>query len=125
MSGTGRAAGLGPPGEMGGQEATPGAGRSRVWVALFCAEGTVLGAMTARRLRQYPIDFGLSSCYVEAIPVPGLIDLARRLVREMGLSGVAEVEFKHDEREGTYKLLDINIRLWGWHALCVPCGLDF
>jgi predicted ATP-grasp superfamily ATP-dependent carboligase len=43
----------------------------------------------------------------------------------MRLSGMVEVEFKYDQRDGQYKLLDINARPWGWHALCRSCGLDF
>ena len=38
---------------------------------------------------------------------------------------MVEVEFKHDRRDDEYKLLDINIRPWGWHTLCIACGLDF
>ncbi|HYT36109.1 MAG TPA: hypothetical protein VEL49_02940, partial [Ktedonobacteraceae bacterium] len=36
-----------------------------------------------------------------------------------------EVEFKYDIRDGQYKLLDINTRPWGWHTLCIACGIDF
>ncbi len=43
----------------------------------------------------------------------------------MRVSGMVEVEFKYDERDGQYKLLDINVRPWGWHTLCIACGLDF
>ncbi|HEX4215182.1 MAG TPA: ATP-grasp domain-containing protein [Candidatus Dormibacteraeota bacterium] len=118
-------AALVPPEEIVVQEAIAGDGHTQVSAAVFCRDGEVLGGMTARRTRQYPIDLGLSSCYVEAMPVPGLIELASSLVEELGLSGVAEVEFKQDERDGRYKLLDINVRLWGWHGLCVPCGMDF
>jgi predicted ATP-grasp superfamily ATP-dependent carboligase len=28
-------------------------------------------------------------------------------------------------RDGVDKLLDVNVRLWGWHSLCRACGLDF
>ena len=81
--------------------------------------------MTARRTRQYPVDFGLGSSFVEAIEVPPLFELAEKLVSRIGLSGMVEVEFKLDQRDGQYKLLDINARPWGWHTLCIACGLDF
>ena len=38
---------------------------------------------------------------------------------------MVEVEFKLDQRDDQYKLLDINARPWGWHTLCIACGLDF
>ena len=43
----------------------------------------------------------------------------------MKVSGMVEVEFKYDQRDQQYKLLDINVRPWGWHTLCIACGLDF
>jgi predicted ATP-grasp superfamily ATP-dependent carboligase len=81
--------------------------------------------MTARRSRQYPIDFGLGSSFVEAIDVPGLIEPASRVLARLGVSGMVEVEFIQDRRDGRLKLLDVNPRPWGWHTLCMACGLDF
>jgi predicted ATP-grasp superfamily ATP-dependent carboligase len=107
------------------QEVIPGDGRTQYSAAVFAKAGTVLAGMTARRTRQYPLDFGLSSSFVEAIEVPGLLDAARKLVHRLRLSGLVEVEFKHDDRDGRDKLLDINLRAWGWHTLCLACGLDF
>ena len=112
------------PDEIMVQEVIPGGGASQVSVATFCADGEILQAMTARRLRQYPIDYGLGSSFVEAVELPELLALAERLLRHMNASGMVEVEFKQDPRDGVYKLLDINIRPWGWHTLCIACGLD-
>ncbi|MEO7002971.1 MAG: ATP-grasp domain-containing protein, partial [Ktedonobacterales bacterium] len=87
-------------------------------------DGAAPLTMTAQRKRQYPIDYGLGSSFVEAVDVPELTELAKRLLAYMGASGMVEVEFKQDPRDGVYKLLDINIRPWGWHTLCIACGLD-
>jgi predicted ATP-grasp superfamily ATP-dependent carboligase len=43
----------------------------------------------------------------------------------MEYSGLAEVEFKYDQRSGRYKLLDVNPRVWTWHTLCAAAGVDF
>jgi predicted ATP-grasp superfamily ATP-dependent carboligase len=107
------------------QELIPGGGRVQLSVAAYCRDGRVLVAMTARRSRQYPVDFGLSSSFVEAVELPELLGPARRLLELMGLSGMVEVEFKRDVRDGRDKLLDVNPRAWGWHALCQTCGVDF
>jgi D-aspartate ligase len=107
------------------QELVPGAGSSQFSVAVFCRDGEVLVSMTARRSRQYPVDFGLGSCFVEAVEVPELHPLAAALIGRLGLSGMVEVEFKRDDRDGRYKLLDVNVRAWGWHGLCQDCGVDF
>jgi predicted ATP-grasp superfamily ATP-dependent carboligase len=81
--------------------------------------------MAARRSRQFPYDFGLSSSFVEMVDRPDLVEQAARLLGDAGLSGMVEVEFKHDGREGTDKLLDVNVRPWGWHQLCMAAGIDF
>lgn len=106
------------------QEIIPGDGHAQFSVGTFCKEGAMLAGMTARRTRQYPIDYGLSSSFVEAVPQPLLLDYARTLIGALGVSGMVEIEFKYDARDGQYKLLDINVRPWGWHALCIACGLD-
>jgi predicted ATP-grasp superfamily ATP-dependent carboligase len=81
--------------------------------------------MTARRTRQYPIDYGLGSSFVEAVEVPALYGLAEKVLCAMGASGMVEVEFKYDQRVDQFTLLDINLRPWGWHTLCMACGIDF
>ena len=113
------------PDEIMVQETIPGYGDTQFSVAAFCVRGEPVMSMTARRTRQYPIDFGLGSSYVEAIELPELFEPAARILRYMGLTGMVEVEFKRDPRDGQDKLLDINVRPWGWHTLCIACGLDF
>lgn len=113
------------PCEIMVQEIIPGGGHEQYSVASFCKEGRMLMSMSARRTRQYPIDYGLGSSFVEAVEIPPLFDLTERLLRCLCVSGMVEVEFKHDNRDDQYKLLDINIRPWGWHTLCIACGLDF
>ena len=107
------------------QEIVPGDGRTQYSVAAFARDGRMVAAMTARRRRQYPLDYGLSSSFVEAVELPGLLAPAQTLLTRLRLSGMVEVEFKHDRRDGADKLLDINVRAWGWHTLCIACGLDF
>ena len=113
------------PDEIMVQEVIPGDGRAQFSVAAYSHEGRMLLAMTARRRRQYPIEYGLGSSFVEALEVPELFQPTERLLRLLGVSGMVEVEFKRDARDGQYKLLDINVRPWGWHTVCIACGLDF
>jgi D-aspartate ligase len=113
------------PDEVMVQEIIPGDGSTQYSVAAFCNQGRILTSMTARRTRQYPIDYGLGSSFVEAMPVPVLLEHAEKLLGYMRVSGMVEVEFKFDKRDQQYKLLDINLRPWGWHTLCIACGLDF
>jgi predicted ATP-grasp superfamily ATP-dependent carboligase len=93
--------------------------------AALCKEGRVLASVTARRTRQYPVDFGHSSCFVETIDPQPFEEPARRLLAAMRYTGLAEVEFKYDERDRRFKLLEVNPRAWTWHALCLRAGVDF
>jgi predicted ATP-grasp superfamily ATP-dependent carboligase len=107
------------------QELIPGNGQTQFSVAAFSANGEMLTAMSARRTRQFPYDFGRSSSFVEMVDRPDLLELTARLLRDAGISGMLEVEFKHDFRDGLDKVLDINVRPWGWHHLCIAAGVDF
>jgi D-aspartate ligase len=107
------------------QEFIPGGGENQVSYAALCADGKPLASMTVRRTRQYPTDFGRASTYVEAVTVPEIVEPSERLLHQLKLTGLVEVEFKRDSTDGIYKLLDINARVWGWHTLGWQAGIDF
>ncbi|MDQ3855905.1 MAG: ATP-grasp domain-containing protein [Chloroflexota bacterium] len=46
------------------------------------------------------------------------------MLSSISYTGLVQVQFKHDHRDGRYKLLDINPRVWGTHALCQDAGVD-
>ncbi len=107
------------------QDFIPGGNGNQYSFAALCREGMPLASLVARRLRQYPVDFGRSSSLVETIDLPEVEDVARRLLSAMGFSGIVEVEFKRDPRDGKLKLLDINPRVWRWISLGQRAGVDF
>lgn len=107
------------------QERIPGGGESQFSFAALCFEGRTLAYLTARRTRQYPIDFGYSSSFVETMDVPEIIAPSQRLLAAIRYTGIVEVEYKFDSRDGRFKLLDINPRLWTWSTLGRRAGLDF
>jgi predicted ATP-grasp superfamily ATP-dependent carboligase len=114
-----------PPDAILIQEFVPGGGEAQVSYAALCCNGRPLASLTARRTRQYPTDFGRLSTYVETADVPGIVAPSERLLEAIGFSGLVEVEFKHDARNDTYRLLDVNPRVWGWHSLGARAGIDF
>jgi predicted ATP-grasp superfamily ATP-dependent carboligase len=79
----------------------------------------------ARRTRQYPMDFGRASIYVETIDDPDLEELSQRTVEAIEYEGLVEIEYKRDPRTGRLNLLDINARVWGWHSIGRRAGVDF
>jgi predicted ATP-grasp superfamily ATP-dependent carboligase len=113
------------PGEVLVQELIPGDGRQQYAYCALCEEGEPLATMVARRLRQHPPEFGRASTYVETVEAPGLEELSARLLAKIRFSGLAELEFKLDPRNGKFKLLDFNARTWGYHTIAGQAGVDF
>ncbi|MBV9544975.1 MAG: ATP-grasp domain-containing protein [Chloroflexi bacterium] len=113
------------PGDIIVQELIPGGGEEQLSFAGLCRDGEPLACLTARRARQYPIDFGRSSSFVETIRQPEVEQTAIRILRALRYTGLIEVEFKLDRRDGRCKLLELNPRVWGWHTLGRLAGLDF
>jgi D-aspartate ligase len=107
------------------QEMIPGDGTCQFSFAGLCDGGRPLVSLIVRRTRQYPIDFGRSSSFVESVEQPDVERAARLLLGALRFTGLAEVEFKLDPRDGRCKLLEINPRVWGWHTLGRLTGADF
>lgn len=77
-----------------------------------------------KRIREYPLSGGMSTCR-ESYMDPELMDAGCRILKELGWTGVAMVEFKRDARDGRYKFMEVNGRWWGSLALAVAAGVDF
>ena len=107
------------------QELIPGGGSTQLSYAAVWHAGVPVASLVARRTRQYPIDFGYTSTFVETIEQSEVEEAACRFLRSLHYSGLVEVELKHDQRDGRYKLLDINARAWTWNALGSIAGVDF
>ncbi len=119
------AAAMLPPENIMVQELIPGGGETQFSYAALCRDGHPLVSIVARRTRQYPMDFGRLSTYVESVNAPEVEQAARTLIAALAYTGVIELEFKCDPRTDAYKLLDINMRAWGWHTLGRRLGADF
>jgi D-aspartate ligase len=107
------------------QELIPGRGEAQFSYAALWDRGRPVASLTARRSRQYPIDFGYTSTFVETIARHDVEEAACRFLASIDYDGLVEVEFKHDTRDGRLKLLDVNARVWTWIALGQRAGVDF
>jgi D-aspartate ligase len=106
------------------QELVPGGDDALYTVGSYVsADGRALGVFCGRKLRQTPP--GIGTCRVgEAVWVQEAVDAALLLLSAFGYHGLSQVEFKRDPRDGRYKLMEINPRLWQWHGLASACGVD-
>jgi D-aspartate ligase len=107
------------------QECIPGGGESQFSFCAICNEGRAYATLVAQRRRQYPVVFGNASTFVQTVDQPIVEAQGRRFLENIGFNGIAEVEFKFDSRDSTYKILDVNTRAWGWHTLGKRAGIDF
>ncbi len=87
-------------------------------------QGAPLAHFTKRKLRQYPIHFGLITYQVTEW-VPEVAELGLRFVQGAGLRGPAAVEFKRDGVEGTFKLIECNHRFTASNEIVRLSGVDF
>lgn len=102
------------------EEYLPGGG---LGCSVLADKGTVLAALCHRRIREYPVTGGPSSC-CQAISAPELEAYARKLMASTGFSGVAMVEFKEDAA-GKPRILEVNPRVWGTYPLTRASGSNF
>jgi predicted ATP-grasp superfamily ATP-dependent carboligase len=107
------------------QELIPGGGEAQYSYGAVVERGRPLAEVVARRLRQYPMDFGRLSTFVDTVDEPTVVDASRRLLAAARYTGLIEIEFKRDPRDGRFKVLDANPRIWGWHTLTQRTGPDF
>jgi D-aspartate ligase len=108
------------------QEIIPGDGSCQFSSCMFFKNGTAIGSMAAQRWRQHPPEFGRAATFVESLDLtPEVEEPTLRFLRAINYYGLAEVEYKLDPRDGKFKLLDVNVRTWGFHSLGAAAGVDF
>ena len=107
------------------QEIVPGDGTSQYSYCAFVQHGVPVSVLTARRARQHPREFGRAATYVETIDAPEIEELSERFLKAINYHGVVEIEYKRHSRTGEFKLLDVNARPWGFHAIGQAAGVDF
>jgi len=107
------------------QELIPGSGDAQFSYAAIWNRGQPIASLVAQRTRQFPIEFGYSSTFVETVENAAVEEAAVRFLKSLDYSGLVEIEFKFDARTGRYNILDVNIRAWTWIALGHRAGIDF
>ena len=99
------------------QEYLPG---GALGCSVLAREGQVMASICHRRLREYPVSGGPSSC-CQCVERPDLLSYAEKMVRETGYTGLAMFEFKEDAA-GKPRLLEVNPRVWGTFPLTRAAG---
>lgn len=89
-------------------------------------DGRLCALLARRRLRMFPPDFGNSTAMV-SVPIEEVapaVDTVRRLLDGLAYRGIFSAEFKLDERDGEFRILEMNARPWWYIAFAAACGVD-
>lgn len=94
----------------------------------YCAgyygrDGDLLGLFSARKLRQHPPRVGVTSFAVSQ-PLPEVRELAARFLDRVGYTGLFDIEFVRDARDGRYYLIEINPRTHQANIHATDCGVN-
>ncbi|RLD37724.1 MAG: hypothetical protein DRI74_05895 [Bacteroidetes bacterium] len=90
----------------------------------LCKEGKVLCQFMHKRVKEYPITGG-PSVVAQSFYDRDLESLGRNFVSSLRWTGVCMVEFKHDKKDGVYKLMEMNPKFWGSLILSIKSGVNF
>jgi D-aspartate ligase len=106
------------------QELIPGGDEELYTLGSYVsADGEALGLFSGHKLSQTRGFMG-SARVGEAIWVDEVVEQGLALLHALGYHGISQVETKRDPRDGRYKLMEVNPRLWQWHSLAAACGVD-
>ena len=86
--------------------------------------GEPVRIVTQIRRLMYPIYGGVGAINVTTHDAE-LANIARIILEATRWHGPAQIEFKKDSRDGKYKFIEFNTKLWGTLDLSVKAGVDF
>jgi D-aspartate ligase len=109
------------------QEYIPGPSSSYYLVDGFVdRHGRLDGLFARRQLRMYPTVFG-NSTLTETIPIHEVqqpVQTLKRMWSALAFRGIFDAEFKYDERDGQFKIVEVNARPWWFVEFATRCGVD-
>ncbi|MBK9413389.1 MAG: carboxylate--amine ligase [Bacteroidetes bacterium] len=90
----------------------------------YYKDGKCIKYFMHHRIREYPVTGGASVC-AESFSDDKLKETGMLLLDHLKWNGVAMVEFKKDNTDGKYYLMEINPKFWGSLELALCSGVDF
>lgn len=90
----------------------------------LCNNGELISYYGHKRIRTYPETGGVT-VYSKCNNSLSIKEAGSIIVEKLNWSGLLMIEFIYDEKDKTYKLIEINPRLWGSVMLSEFCGAEF
>ncbi|RQW83460.1 MAG: hypothetical protein EHM79_16095 [Geobacter sp.] len=106
------------------QELVPGDDTQGVNYNSYFVDGAPIAEFTAKKVRLEPPFLGSPRVLVSK-SIPEILENGRLLLQKLNYSGFSCMEFKKDQRNGVYKLMEVNCRNNLSGLLAVTCGINF
>ena len=85
--------------------------------------GRMYASFMHERMKEFPITGG-PSAVAKSYRDNALVELSKKLLDSLDWNGPVMVEWKRDEKDGRYKLIEINPKLWGSLDLTIQSGVN-
>jgi len=90
----------------------------------LCKNGKILSFYSHQRIRTFP-ECGGVTVFSKATHSEKIKHAGETIIEKLNWNGLLMIEFIFDERDGKYKLIEINPRMWGSVLLSEFCGANF
>lgn len=93
----------------------------------LCKNGDSYIEFQHERIHEWPPEGGTSTL-CRSIPInehKSCMDNSKALLKKLGWSGVAMVEYRYSSKKQKYVLMEINGRFWGSSPLAIHSGTEF
>ncbi|MBX3396322.1 MAG: hypothetical protein KF841_13245 [Phycisphaerae bacterium] len=105
------------------QERIPGEDSDIYFYGGVWRDGEPVCGFTGRKIRQHPKGLG-STVMALCERHDEVRRLAEQFLKRIRFSGLCDVEFKRDSRDGQFYLIEVNPRQGQWHRIGRLCGVD-
>jgi len=86
-------------------------------------DSNVRAVFSGRKVRGFPVDHG--DCFAgETYWVDELVEQSKKIVKILGYTGIAEIEYKYNVNDGRYYLIEMNPRTWSWIGITPKAGVN-
>jgi len=102
-----------------------GPNTNHVKVCAYYGEDGRPGALfMTRKMRQHPTEFGVGTI-MQSMHDDHVARLGMDFFEGIGYQGIGSIEFKLDDRDGRYKMIELNPRLWAQNLQATYAGVNF
>jgi predicted ATP-grasp superfamily ATP-dependent carboligase len=90
----------------------------------FAVNGEVKLQYTGRKLTQRPMHFGVAGIAESIKEIPEISKFSQDMIKAVKFSGISQIEFKKNNKDGMYYLMEMNPRIWLWMQIAASSGVN-